>query len=461
MAWESLEQPIRWPDLGAQALMGKTVGRLPAQVLPRLQLPRELELARLIRESGAVGQACRPNKELPTRTAYKMRNHCLVLDASRLKDISQKLGTFLRTFGLSTELEVTLIPEPGYNAFLFPVPGGQGFVLGIHTGLLEAFSTEEILFVLGHELGHQMLGHLSTNAEIRDQLRGLHPTCLLSLQAHGMFRRQELSADRFGLLCCGALEPAMHAMLKLMTQSPCEGIQASPAELLLEENPDSNAPFVDAAFDGLEPWLFTHPIPRIRAQAMARFARALGCLSMEGLRNVHPGTLEAANEACEAQLDCLEADSLKSDREGVLRLHRIVLEMAMVVAMADGNLTEAESDLIAKIAARVASEKKDRVHNISLRANSLERDLPSEADLLFLRKVTSPGRRLRIFSLLVSVAQQDMRMGSKEMSCLRRFGQQIGLPKTTVDTHVHRAKQMVHLWQIGKPLPNTLVTTLP
>lgn len=95
--------------------------------------------------------------------------------------------------------------------------------IAISTMLPVVFSLEEMKFVIGHECGHLALGHVVYHSAISmmGAAGGLLPlvgpviakTISYPLNAWG--RRSEISADRAGLICCGDINVAKRALLRL------------------------------------------------------------------------------------------------------------------------------------------------------------------------------------------------------------------------------------------------------
>lgn len=95
--------------------------------------------------------------------------------------------------------------------------------IAISTMLPVIFSHEEMKFVIGHECGHLALGHVVYHSAISmmGAAGGLLPlvgpiiakTISYPLNAWG--RRSEISADRAGLICCGDINVAKRALMRL------------------------------------------------------------------------------------------------------------------------------------------------------------------------------------------------------------------------------------------------------
>ena len=103
--------------------------------------------------------------------------------------------------------------------------------LVVTSGLLDLFADrpDELGFVVGHELGHVLCGHLElkgkafglmaaaraiNEAVIPDRYSAILPTLGLG-RLYTWCRESEISADRAGLLCCGEPKVAYQAIMRL------------------------------------------------------------------------------------------------------------------------------------------------------------------------------------------------------------------------------------------------------
>ena len=106
------------------------------------------------------------------------------------------------------------MPSGSVQAFVYPSEQLQAHciegsldktILRFSSHLINLLNKEEIEFVIGHEIGHFLLGHGIIN---HDQ-KGAH------IQSFMQKRFQEISADRVGLIACKSIDKAINAMLKL------------------------------------------------------------------------------------------------------------------------------------------------------------------------------------------------------------------------------------------------------
>ncbi len=95
--------------------------------------------------------------------------------------------------------------------------------IAISTMLPVVLSQEEMKFVIGHECGHLAFGHVVYHSAISmmGAAGGLLPlvgpivTKTISYPLNAWGRRSEISADRAGLICCGDVNAAKRALMRL------------------------------------------------------------------------------------------------------------------------------------------------------------------------------------------------------------------------------------------------------
>ncbi len=122
------------------------------------------------------------------------------------------------------EPELYVRYNPTYNAY---TSGVNRTYIVLHSALLDAFSEDELRYIIGHELGHIKCGHvlylmlarllMPILEEIGSVTLGLGKLAGMGLMVGFMewMRQAEFSCDRAGLLVCQDVEVALNATLKL------------------------------------------------------------------------------------------------------------------------------------------------------------------------------------------------------------------------------------------------------
>ncbi|MEM9192224.1 MAG: M48 family metallopeptidase [Myxococcota bacterium] len=170
--------------------------------------------------------------------------------------------------------------SPVMNAYTFGTDD-DAFIV-VHSALIDHYEPDELRFVIGHETGHIQNKHVvyGTVLILLKQsaaaiLKFIAPPIDVALNS--WYRRAEITCDRAGLLCCGDLESAARAFLKL----GC-GSQKLYGEFDVQE-------YVDQAQEGrsgvgrLAELFATHPYLPKRIEALQVFAESEYFRTAKGL----------------------------------------------------------------------------------------------------------------------------------------------------------------------------------
>lgn len=124
----------------------------------------------------------------------------------------------LKRLDMEEEYPLYAKSEYEYNAY---TTGGNAPYVVIHSSILKNFTEEELLFILGHELGHIKSGHLIyyTMAQYINLLLSQIPIPGVDVAATGIqfalvhwARMHEYTADRAGVLAAGSIEAGQRGL---------------------------------------------------------------------------------------------------------------------------------------------------------------------------------------------------------------------------------------------------------
>lgn len=124
-------------------------------------------------------------------------------------------------------LDMPKVPECyiqwGYNINAFTV-GSENPIIVLNSGLIDLCEEDEIMFIIGHELGHIKSNHMLYHmmAQTIDMALAYVPLVLTKILAGGLQyalyywnRMSEFTADRAGLLCCQDERTAVKSFMKM------------------------------------------------------------------------------------------------------------------------------------------------------------------------------------------------------------------------------------------------------
>ena len=145
---------------------------------------------------------------------------------SHLKVTSQNYPNIYEYLQYAAQiLDVKKIPELyiewGYNINACTV-GAENPIIVLNSGLIDLCDDDEIMFIIGHELGHvksnHMLYHMMAQVinYIIDSIPfGSIAAAPLQYALYYWDRMSEFTADRAGLLCCQNKDSAIRAFMKM------------------------------------------------------------------------------------------------------------------------------------------------------------------------------------------------------------------------------------------------------
>jgi|LNFM01.1.fsa_nt_gb tellurite resistance protein len=319
--------------------------------------------------------------------------------------------------GLRAPIELFCINDASLNALVTTTTDGH-IVIDVTSGTIDALDDDELAYVLGHELGHALLGHLETFRVMSGETRGI-----TSLRSFALKRYQELSADRMGLLCCPDLEVALRAEMMFTTGVRKRKALGEPRAFLehARQSAERVAPPSEAA-EGLD----THPYGELRAVAIDLFHRSHTFARLRGKTGgaLSEAQLEAQVERLVKRMNPSVLDA-QIDRADVAEF---VLLGAIAVAEATGGTSRSEARVIAQLA-----EGYRRMHAklVALPMEDQQVRLVELAEALAL--ALSYSEREKILEDLVLVARADGRVSKRERDALEGVAGLLALNETAVD----------------------------
>jgi Zn-dependent protease with chaperone function len=159
-----------------------------------------------------------------------MIGHYVMVGSQQFPHIHQMVEDGARLLGLKEAPQAFVYNSSGVmNAMALKLVGSKRYVW-LTSQLIDADNDEQVKFVVGHELGHHVAGHLNT------------PTLLLHLPAHiipflgqAYSRGRELTCDRIGLVVSSNLQASRTALQMLACGSARLNAQMNPTAFAAQE----------------------------------------------------------------------------------------------------------------------------------------------------------------------------------------------------------------------------------
>jgi Zn-dependent protease with chaperone function len=179
------------------------------------------------------------------------------------------------------EPDLFLTTNPYVNAFTFGVE--RPFIV-IQSALVDLLDEEELMAVLGHELGHVKCGHVLYRsiayflAQIANRVVGLGSigTLGLSMALFDWARKSELSADRAELLVVQDVDVCIRLHMKLAGGSKTVFAQTNAKEFLRQADTyeDMDYSTLNKVYKFLQELWLDHPIPVFRAKEIKAWSES-------------------------------------------------------------------------------------------------------------------------------------------------------------------------------------------
>ncbi len=175
---------------------------------------------------------------------------------------------------------VYIANSPVMNAYTFGTDE-DAFIV-VHSALIDHYEPDELKFVIGHETGHIQNKHVVYGTVLillKQSAAALLRTVLppLDIALNAWYRRAEITCDRAGLLCCGDVQVAAKAFVKLACGSK---------KLYEEVDVDAYMAQADEGREGigrLTELFVSHPYLPKRVEAMKVFSESAVYREMKGL----------------------------------------------------------------------------------------------------------------------------------------------------------------------------------
>ena len=156
------------------------------------------------------------------------------------------------------KLECYVYNDAEMNASCFSLENNIDIVVTISSGLVNNLNENELAFVIGHEIGHYLFGHLEYIKVKTTENE------LLDMKISKIYQSQEISADRIGLICSGSVDSSIRAIIKTVS-----GLNDN----FITHNLHSYLHQIQSLkYDDFTYIKHTHPIFPIRAKALILFS---------------------------------------------------------------------------------------------------------------------------------------------------------------------------------------------
>lgn len=211
--------------------------------------------------------------EKPVRLAFQA--NAVRVSAAQFPDVHRRYREVLRTMDAPAEYPLFVSQTPIVNAGAYGMD--HPFII-LNSGSLRLMQEEELTFLLGHELGHVLSGHVlyRTMMVLLLRLAG-QGFPIIGIAARAVLlgllewsRKAELSSDRAGLLAVQDPDAALRSFMKLAGGGTAEETNLNE---FLQQSDEYRAEgdLADAVFKVLNLLGTTHPFAVLRTGELRRW----------------------------------------------------------------------------------------------------------------------------------------------------------------------------------------------
>ena len=390
-----------------------------------LRCRNDLSMAETLLKDRSVIRVNEQITKLKEGNPYSIRRRLLAtsvrLSERMAPDLHAMARDCIEKLQMDTPLDLYSFASPQFNAMCFKPESGRLHVM-FSSSLLEGFSENELKFVVGHELGHHVYRH--HDIPIGYLLNGqpkASPRLALSLFAWS--RYAEISADRAGAHCAQDIEAVSSALFKLASGLTGKTIRFSLEDFLAQVDEMQVLDSETASAVNTAPkadWFSTHPFSPLRVKALQLYDRS--CLARDG-----GSTIDELEIGVQTLMALMEPSYMEGRTKTAENMRRLLFAAALVVANADGRVSEEEIAVFEKFFG-------EKSFNDALDLKKLERELPGRIEAV--KEEASDAQCMQVLRDLCLVVRAEDHDHRPERDKLREIARALAIDPSFVDQNL-------------------------
>lgn len=340
-----------------------------------------------------------------------MEGHSLKVTKEMLPEFYSLCHEVQDKLGFTDKVDFYITGDATVNAFSVAAEGeDEPHIVNINSALFDLMNTDELRFVIGHELGHL----INKDTALQRLIMFVFPhneliplTLGYKIRLHSQLA--ELVADRYGYLAVENLDVCVTSFFKMASGLDLVKMNVS-IDALIEDNTKRLEYFLkDKGISDA-----THPVNPIRVQALNLFANATSAKQL--------------NEGIDELISIL----LKiGDGELDTYLAQFIATAGLIFSHGDNDFKEEElEEIITKLSGFI-------VFPLDYLTDVSKQDVPK----LFnesLEKILeiNPGYREALIKYVISIVMSDSVIEDEELDMVYSFGNQIGFSEVEIATYL-------------------------
>ena len=390
---------------------------------PKLELEKQLGKQIYTALQGEIVEEVLRKTKTSSRDAYwrsSMEGHSLRVQKELLPDIYELCQDVKKKLKFKDEVDFYITGDSDVNAFsLAAEDEGEHHIVNVNSALFDLMSTDELRFVIGHELGH-LINKDTALARLIGFVFPPNAAVPVTLQYKIRLHEQlaELVADRYGYMATEDLGVCVTAFFKMASGLDLEKMNVSIDALIADNSRRLDYFLKDKGISRS-----SHPVNPIRVQALNLFAT---CKSQEELQKGMDELISILLKVGDDELD--------------EHMARFIASAGLIVASSDDEMKEDEINQIIEMLARLKIFPRKYLEEIA-QGDVVKTFNESVEGILKI----NPGMRSSLLEYMIHIALSDKIIARKEVDLLYEFGASIALSEMEVATAIAESVQRNYL----------------
>ena len=372
----------------------------------------------------------RVNKEIakheaegPTGIRRNLLSTSVRLTKGMAPEITKMADECIEKLGVELPLELYVYSGPQFNAACFKPEDDRLYVM-FSSSLLEGFNSQELKFVMGHELGHHVYDHHAV--PIGYLLRGqARPDPQLALELFAWSRYAEISADRAGAHCAQDMDAVATSLFKLSSGLTSKIVKFSLDDFVaqaddmqaFDQEPGQGAPQSD--------WFSTHPFSPLRVKALKLFEQSKLYGGKQSKTDLEVGV--------QAVLSLMEPSYLEAKTDTAEAMRRLLFAGLISVADASNGISDKELEVFAKFFGKYAFSDKLDIEKIKLTLDNRIKEVMSKS---------SQTQAMQVMHDMCIMAHADGGVTAPERAVLEQVAEGLDIPSAFICRTVDADKEL-------------------
>lgn len=364
-------------------------------------------------QGSVVEEVLRKTKVSGTDAYWRsnMEGHSLKVEKDLLCDFYNLCHDVKKKLKFEDKVDFYITGDSSVNAFSVAAETeGEPHIVNINSALFNLMTTDEMRFVIGHELGHL----INKDTKLKRLILFVFPPesnvpVMLQHKIRLHDQLAELVADRYGYLATENLDACVTAFFKLASGLDLAKMNVSIDALIADNNRRLDYFLNDKGISRA-----AHPVNPIRIQALNLFAKA------------------DSKEALDSGMDELTSILLKvGGNELDEHMATFIASAGLIVANADGDVNKDEIEQIIQSLAGIKIFPRKFLETIA------DGDVAS----IFNESVSkileiNPGMRDSLLKYMIRIVLSDKNITDEEIELIYTFGSNIGLSEMEIATAI-------------------------